>query len=292
MSQELQSQPNQQEVLPGKSEVPSQISPDGNSLELGYTAADPNKPASDAPTNPAGEPLLAGKFKSAEELEKAYKELEAKLGQPKEDPPTDQEKDKADDEPLPEIDPNAPQVAGIESTDEAREMLQEKGLDLNRFTREFETTGALSAASYSKLEKAGISREMVDAYIDGQRRLVDSQVLEVKNSVGGAEVYARVHQWAGSGLSEPEKAAYNRMFESNDLTICKAAAMSLKSRYEAAMGKDPAITVQGGVGGGGNDGVGRYESTAQMVEAMRDPRYSTDEAYRAKVERKIANSNF
>jgi hypothetical protein len=290
MSQEQQTQQSQPETLPGKSEVPAQISPDGNSLELGYTAADPNKPA-DAPANPEG--LLAGKFKSAEELEKAYKELEAKLGQPaKEDPPTDQEKDKAeDDEPLPEIDPDAPQVAGIESTDEAREMLQEKGLDLNRFTREFETTGTLSEASYGKLEKAGISREMVDAYIDGQRRLVDSQVLEVKNSVGGEEVYARVHQWAGSGLSEPEKAAYNRMFESNDLTICKAAAMSLKSRYEAAMGKDPAITVQGGVGGG-NDGAGRYESTAQMVEAIRDPRYSTDEAYRAKVERKIANSNF
>jgi hypothetical protein len=287
MSQELQSQ--SEISLPGKSEVPSQISPDGNSLELGYTAADPNKPA-DAP---AGESLLAGKFKSAEELEKAYKELESKLGRPKEDPPTDQkpdDKDK-DDEPLPDIDPNAPTVAGIEPTDEAREMLQEKGLDLNRFTREFETTGALSEASYGKLEKAGISREMVDAYIDGQRRLVDSQILEVKNSVGGEEVYARVHQWAGGGLSEPEKAAYNRMFESNDLTICKAAAMSLKARYEAVMGKDPAVRVEGGVGGS-NDGVGRYESSAQMVEAMRDPRYATDEAYRAKVERKIANSNF
>ena len=34
---------------------------------------------------PAEEPLLAGKYKNAEELEKAYKELESKLGEKKEE---------------------------------------------------------------------------------------------------------------------------------------------------------------------------------------------------------------
>ena len=265
-------------TLPGEVKVPMQA--DESSVEVGYTQADPNKPADEST------PLLAGKYKSAEELEKAYKELEAKLGQPKpEDQPTDQKKEEED------IDPSAPKVADIAHTEEAKAALQEKGLDINSFTREFNSTGQLSDDSYAKLEKAGIPRATVDAYINGNRLMVEAQVREVKDSVGGEEVYSRVHQWAATSLNEQEKTAYNRMFETNDLTVCKAAALSLKSRYEAAMGKDPAVVVAGGVGGN-NDGVGRFESAAQMVEAMRDPRYSNDPAYRAKVERKVANSNF
>jgi len=41
-------------------------------------------PAEDDFTTPEETPLLAGKYKSAEELEKAYKALESKLGTPRE----------------------------------------------------------------------------------------------------------------------------------------------------------------------------------------------------------------
>ena len=34
-----------------------------------------------------------------------------------------------------------------------------------------------------------------------------------------------------------------------------------------------------------------FESTAQVIEAMNDPRYQNDPAYRKKVEQKIARSN-
>jgi hypothetical protein len=278
--------PTESLILPGEARTPMRVAEDGNSVEAPFTEASPNAP--EAPPAPLA-PLVGGKYKTVEELEKAYRELEAKLGAPKEE-----DQPKPEDEelpPLPEIDPDAPKVADIEVTDAAREELKEKGLDIDHFTREFGATGTLSEASYARLEKAGIPRDIVNAYIDGQKRFVDSQIREVKDSVGGEETYARIHQWAGTGLSEPEKIAYNRMFETHDLTVCKAAALSLKARYEAALGKDPALQVNGGVGGG-NDGVWRFESAAQMVEAMRDPRYASDPAYRARVERKVANSNF
>jgi hypothetical protein len=41
---------------------------------------------------------------------------------------------------------------------------------------------------------------------------------------------------------------------------------------------------------GGKTAPGGFESVAQVVAAMSDPRYKIDPAYRAQVERKIANS--
>ena len=46
---------------------------------------------------PAEEPLLAGKYKNTEELEKAYKELESKLGEKKEEESAEPEKPKISD---------------------------------------------------------------------------------------------------------------------------------------------------------------------------------------------------
>ena len=41
---------------------------------------------------------------------------------------------------------------------------------------------------------------------------------------------------------------------------------------------------------GGKSAPGGYDSVAQVVAAMSDRRYANDPAYRAEVERKIANS--
>lgn len=240
-------------------------------VEVGYTESDPLGPQKE------DGPLLAGKYKTAEELEKAYKELESKLGQPKEDKPV--------------IDPNAPKVAALETTQEATAMLAEKGLDISTFTAEYETTGQLSAASYEALGKAGITRDMVEQYISGQQVLLDSQVREVKESVGGEAEYAKLSEWATVNLTAREQQAYQRILETNDLATIKLAAAGLKARYVAAMGKDPALIV-GGNTSGGNDGQERFNSRAEMVSAMQDPRYEKDPAYRARVERKVINSTF
>lgn len=250
-----------------------------NSYEVGYTDADPIGP------NPVQkeESLLAGKFKSAEELEKAYKELESKLGKSSDTP---------DDSALPTADDNTPKVAAVENTKEAADMLTGKGLDISTFTREYETQGQLSEESYTALATKGISKDMVDAYINGQRVLLDSQINEVKQDVGGEVNYNKILAWAATGLTDKEKESYNTILATNDLGIIKLAAQGLKARYDAVVGKDPAVVVGGSAPAAGNDGLERFASRAQMVEAMRDPRYEKDPAYRAKVERKTINSYF
>lgn len=260
--------------------VPTQINENGSSVEVGFTADDPLGPSQQGEEDAGG--LIAGKFKSQDDLIKAYKELESKMGQPKGD------EEQQPDTP-PEVDPNAPKVAAIETTDEARETLQEKGLDINRFTAEYETTGQLSEESYVALEAKGINRDMVNAYIAGQKVLVDSQIMDIKNSVGGEAEYQKISTWAHANLSDAEKQAFNNILATNDIPTIKMAAAGLKARYDGIMGKNPQVVV-GGSSAAGNDGVERFESMAQVVSAMRDPRYDSDPAYRQKIERKVANS--
>ena len=111
---------------------------------------------------------LPEKFNSAEDLAKAYSELESKLGQPKE---TTQNESKAEQP----------------SDNDVAQELDSRGLDLQEFSSEFSEKGELSQDSYEKLEKAGITRNIVDQYIDGQQALAAQYESDVMSIAGGNE---------------------------------------------------------------------------------------------------------
>ena len=60
----------------------------------------------------------------------------------------------------------------------------------------------------------------------------------------------------------------------------------LKARFDNAVGVSPKL-VQGGVSTTTN----AFQSTAEIISAVNDPRYSVDTAYRKTVEDKIKRSN-
>ena len=79
--------------------------------------------------------------------------------------------------------------------------------------------------------------------------------------------------------------------EAGNVDAIKSAIQGLAARYEVAnqssqptsnMIKADAISQSSG----------GYESQAQMLADMNDPRYTNDEAYRAKVYAKVNKSNF
>jgi len=127
---------------------------------------------------------LAGKFDSPEELEKAYKELERKLGQQK------QESEEGSDE--------------QPSQDEAEEAVERAGLNMEEMSSYYEDNGELSEDHYEALEKAGIPRAYVDAYVEGieaQAQMAQEQIL---SNVGGQEQYDEMVEWAKESLTEQE----------------------------------------------------------------------------------------
>ena len=212
---------------------------------------------------------LPEKFNSVEDLAKSYAELESKLGQPKEEAPKEEAKTESND---------------LEIAEKA---VESSGLDMESLNKEFSEEGKLGEESYNKLEKAGISKEIVDQFIAGQQAIAEKTASEVRGIVGGDEQYGMMITWAKDNLSESEIAAYNTAVNNPDIETVKLAVSGLQSRYQASEGKDPSL-VKGTASGTGEGG---YTSWAQVTKDMADDRYSKDPAFQAEVKQKIANSN-
>lgn len=211
-------------------------------------------------------PKLAGKFASKEELEKAYLELEKKLGGGKKEeaPPVDPSN----------VDPH-----------KAEEIAMDAGLDINQMRQWYEQNGQLSEEHYKSLEKSGIPKEIVDQYIAGQEAQAEKYRDSIISKVGGQDNFSAMAEWAKVNMSEQEIAAYNKATSSADMTVVENAVLGLAYRYQSAVGKDPKLL------GGQTAGSSGFQSVAQLTEAMKDPRYEKDPAYRKDVQNRLANSN-
>lgn len=206
---------------------------------------------------------LPEKFNSPEDLAKAYSELEKKMGEQAK-PQNDSQNDNAVDE-----------------------IVEQAGLQMADLTAEYEENGQLSEDSYAKLEAAGIPREYVDGYIRGQEVLAEQYQASVLNEVGGVENYNKMIEWAAQNLSEQEVAAFNNTVGTGDVEQAKMAVRAVYSKFTSTEGIEPDL-VSGGAGG---DTGSVFRSTAELVQAMSDPRYKDDPAYRKDVQDKLARSS-
>lgn len=215
-----------------------------------------------ADQTPQDPPKLAGKFTSQADLEKAYLELEKKLGAPQ---------------------PDASK--GELTEDKAAALVQSAGLDVNAMSAHFAQNGSLSEDHYAALEKAGIPKAFVDQYIEGVQASANQAKESILGKVGGEEQFQAMAQWAKASLTAAELDAYNKAVDGNDLLAAENAVLGLAYRYQSEMGKAPKLV------GGQSAGTSSFQSVAQLVEAMKDPRYAKDPAYRRDIEQRLAASN-
>ena len=220
------------------------------------------------------EPLLAGKYKTPEELEKAYKELEAKLGKPKEE--AEAKADEAKEEAVQEA-PKTPE--------EAKQLADSKGIDYDALNQEYLENGGLTEDTYKDLESKGLTRDVVDAYIAGQNALAQQEVAKLQGVVGGESEFNAMVEWATENLTDQEKAVFNDSIMRKG--TAEFAVKGLYARYKAeaepkfVSGNSP-VNTSGNV----------YSSQREMMMDMASPRYRTDPAFRQQVADKVARSKF
>ncbi len=255
------------------------------------------------PSAEEGGELLAGKYKSVQDLEKAYKELQSKLSQGK--PAVDVDND-VDNEPV-EADDGEEEGEESEEQEEApagnaRELygefigsrFEEAGVDFQSMSERWSQSGRLEDADYTQLEGAGFDRDMVDAYLSGLQykaeqdsQLTVKEITAIKQEYGGDAAYAAMIEWASTNLPKEETDAFNQVVNTQSLNVAKLAIAGLHAKYTQANGREPKL-----LGGRASTKSGeRFESTAQVVEAMSNPKYKADPAYRRKVEEKLARSS-
>ena len=228
------------------------------------------------------EQLLAGKYRSTEDLEAAYLSLQKKLGQ---------EEDEVD----------------YESTDEGYE--EEEGSDeevsdeapavslINEASEEYwANEGTLSEETIERFSEMS-SQDLVNAYIEIQSKnpqanpqgieMSDAQVNSVMNAAGGEANYNRIVEWAASNLDNRSIDAFDSVVDSGNPAAINIAFAGLQSRYEEANGYEGRM-LQGRAADSRGD---VFRSQAELVAAMGDPRYDTDPAYRADVIEKLDASD-
>lgn len=204
---------------------------------------------------------LPEKFNSPEDLAKSYAELEKKMSAPKDDvteePPTD------------EVEPE-------QSTGEP---------NFDKFSEEFASSGELSEDSFEELSKMGYPREMVETYIKGMQAASTADADAVMDVAGGAKGYEELTEWAKDNMPENELLLYNQMV-STGTDNAKMAVEWLMSKREAAGDVEPNL-LSGKSQAPAKD---EFRSTAEVVAAMKDPRYGKDPAYTRDVEDKLGRS--
>lgn len=228
--------------------------------------------------------LIGGKFKSQDELLKAYNELQKKLGA--NTPEEDEEATEEAPEEAP-VEEEQPQEEPVEEVGEAVRYMEELG-------QVFNEKGNLDEEAVEKLA-AMDSKELVQAYIQYAQRAASKQqqaVVEastlnaIKDSVGGEKAYGEMVGWAAENLSAEEINDFNAVTASGNVAAIKFAVEALNNRYRGADGYEaPLIT-----GKSSRDKGKVFRSQAELSRAIADPRYSTDPAYRQDVEEKLARS--
>jgi len=206
---------------------------------------------------------LPKKFKTPEELAKAYSQLEKERGQ--ESQPKNEKKAEEEGEPKPDLS-NAIQEAS------------------DAFYRD----GEINEENIKALEDFGIPREFVDAYVKGQQATMDAEADSIRNSVGGQDNYEAMSEWASENLSEDEINTFDDLVTTGSQQAAQMAVKGLYARYLSENGGSSVNIAKGGTSG---PAVQPFNSSAQIVEAMNDRRYEMDPAYRAEVERRIAVSS-
>jgi predicted S18 family serine protease len=220
---------------------------------------------------------LAGKYKDAQELERAYIELEKKLGSR-----DGQEEETAESEPQDQQEERTEYSPQIEA--------------ISRAAEEFNSKGELSAETLAQFEQMS-SKELVQAYFEYEQglpamdapqsvELSQGDINTIQNSVGGEAAYQQLVGWAAQNFSEAEIQAFDNVVDSGNVAAINLALAGLKARYTDANGYEGNM-IQGKAAAPADT----FKSQAEVVRAMSDPKYDRDPAYRDEIMQKLARSD-
>ena len=223
------------------------------------------------------EQLLAGKYTNAEELEKAYIELQRKLG----DSDEDESEEISEDE--------------DEAVEETETEYTEAQTLISNASQEYAETGQISDEMMEQFGEMS-SQELVEAYMNIQanapeavaEELSESEVNTIKNSVGGDQAYDNVMQWAGENLDPDQIDAFDNIIATGNSTAIQMMVNGLKAQYDSSNGYEGRMLSGKSANASSSD---VFRSQAELVAAMSDSRYESDPAYRNDLLEKLDRSD-
>ena len=248
--------------------------------------------------------LLAGKYKNAEDLEKAYVELQKKLGD--KDGVSQEEGKGNENQEVDTEESNEPQLykedgsVNYESVNRdygetLSNLFKEKNVDPYSIAEHFyKNNGQITQEMHDQLTGAGIAKEAVDAYLAGRAQdmgmnsqIAQTDINTIYQSVGGEQKYKTLMNWASQNLSQDSINSFDNLVNTGDANSIQLAVNGLVAQYQNDNGYEGRMLT----GKAAKTNTDVYQSQAQLVEAMADPRYDRDPAYREAVREKLDRSD-
>ena len=180
---------------------------------------------------------------------------------------------------------------------------EENGINWPALHDRFWKYGQLEDSDFNDLQKAGLSRKVVEPWLAGLKaqhqpsqrqtpsqrqpqpqsdgKYTESELTEIFNEVGGKSEVDKLSEYATNNWTQAKINEFDQDLKSG-VRAAKLAFRALKSEYKASLGREGISFTKGGVA---KDGP--FSSQTELTEALNDPRYRRDAAYRAKVDRRI-----
>jgi len=119
-------------------------------------------------------------------------------------------------------------------------------------------------------------------------QLTEDQANQLFEMVGGEQAYKSMVDWAGQNFTKEEVEMYDSVMSKGDPSSIFFAVQALNGKYTDAVGNDGQL-LTGKRSAAQQDA--QFRSQQELVQAMNDPRYDRDPAFRDDVIRKLTNSN-
>jgi hypothetical protein len=120
---------------------------------------------------------------------------------------------------------------------------------------------------------------------DGQ--LTEDQAEQLHEMVGGEKAYQSMLEWASQNFSQEEIDMYDSVMENGNANSIYFAVQALANTYFDNVGSEGELLT----GRGAAESNAIFRSQSELVQAMNDPRYDNDPAYRSDVMTKLENSD-
>jgi len=217
--------------------------------------------------------LLAGKYKNAQELEQGYIELQKKLGEGEAEEP----------------------VAEAEEEEYEGEEGEEDGSILDELweyeinNEEFHEDAVAELQQMDPVDLANLHieyRKQVEEEGVGAKDFTEAEMTELKGVVGGDENYKNMLEWAGANLNQQEIDMFDAVMQRGDALGAFFAIRSLAYRYNDAAGYEGKMLTGNAPKTSGT----QFRSQQEVIQAMSDPRYESDPAYRKDIMDKLTRS--
>ena len=217
--------------------------------------------------------LLAGKYKNAQDLEQGYIELQKKLGESETEEPVAE----AEEE----------EYEGEEGEEDISILDELWEYELNN--EEFHEDAVAELQQMDPVDLANLHieyRKQVEEQAVAPKDFTEAEMTELKGVVGGDENYQNMLQWAGANLNQQEIDMFDAVMQRGDALGAFFAIRSLAYRYNDAAGYEGKMLT----GNAPKTSGSQYRSQQEVIQAMSDPRYESDPAYRKDVMDKLTRS--